>query len=137
MKIPGLRRSDERIGGVVFFGRTLDKIRLHAQGKLPADYNLGTGFDARVCRFLGVEYPLLVQRVLEGGTDEQIFEWCMRNGRTPTDEEILFFNSFLAKRGWRDETSKELEQMKRALGFAHRTDIQTFFDFHRADEEQD
>jgi gluconokinase len=137
MKIPGLRRSDERIGGVVFFGRTLDKIRLQAQGKLPTDYNRGTGFDARVCCFLGVEYPLLVQRVLEGGTDEQIFEWCIRNGRKPTDEEILFFNSFLTKRGWRDETSKELEQMKRARGFAHRTDIQTFFDFHRADEEQD
>jgi len=75
--------------------------------------------------------------VQEGGTDEQIFGWCIRNGRKPTDEEILFFNSFLAKRGWRDETSEKLEQMKRARGFAHRTDIQTFFDFHRADEEQD
>jgi len=137
MKIPGLRRSEEKIGGVVFFGRTLDKIRLHTQGQLPADYNRGTGFDARVCRFMGIEYPRLVRRVQEGGTDEQIFGWCIRNGRKPTDEEILFFNSFLAKRGWRDETSEELEQMKRARGFAHRTDIQTFFDFHRADEEQD
>ena len=29
------------------------------------------------------------------------------------------------------------EQMKRARGFAHRTDIQTFFDFHWADEAED
>jgi hypothetical protein len=30
MKIPGLRASRELVGGIVFFGRTLDKIRLHA-----------------------------------------------------------------------------------------------------------
>lgn len=47
------------------------------------------------------------------------------------------FNSFLSKRGWRDNQSAELENMKRARGFAHRTDIQTFFDFHKADENED
>lgn len=72
MKIPGLRHSAEEVGGLVFFGRTLDKIRLHSQGKLPTDYNRGTGFDGRVCRFLCVEYPSLVERVLEGGSDEEI-----------------------------------------------------------------
>ena len=68
MKIPGLRHSAEQVGGIVFFGRMLDKIRLHTQGKLPPDYKRGTGTDARVCRFLGVEYPALVERVLAGGT---------------------------------------------------------------------
>ena len=32
---------------------------------------------------------------------------------------------------------EELEQMKFRRGFAHRADIQTFFDFHKADEEAD
>jgi len=137
MRIPGLKHSAEQVGGIVFFGRMLDKIRLHAQGKLPADYNRGTGFDGRVCRFLHVEYPALVQHVLTGGSDNEILSWCFAHGRKPSEEEILFFNSFLAKRGWHDDCSAELEEMKRKRGFADRTDIQTFFDFHKADEESD
>jgi len=33
MKISGLRHSAEQVGGLVFFSRMLDKIRLRAQGK--------------------------------------------------------------------------------------------------------
>ena len=137
MKLPGLRPSVEEVGGLVFFGRTLDKIRLHSQGKLPADYNRGTGFDGRVCRFLRVEYPSLVERVLEGGSDEEILAWCFVRGRRPSEEEIFIFNSFLTKRGWHDDSSAELETKKRERGFADRADIQTFFDFHKADEKAD
>lgn len=137
MKIPGLRHSSEQVLGVVFFGRMLDKIRLHAQGKLPADYKRGTGTDSRVCRFLGVEYADVVKRALEGGTDEELLEWCFAQGRRPSDEEILMFNAFLMKRGWRDSFAEALEQMKRERGFQNREDIQTFFDFHKADEETD
>ena len=36
----------DTVGGVVFFARMLDKIRLHAAGELPDDYNLGSGHDA-------------------------------------------------------------------------------------------
>jgi Domain of unknown function (DUF5069) len=137
MKILGLRSSYEKVGGIVFFGRMLDKIRLHSQDKLPKDYNRGFGFDGRVCRFLGVEYSSLVERVLAGGPDEEILEWCISQGKKPTEEEILVFNAFMTKRGWRDETSDELERMKRERGFDRRMDIQTFFDFHKADEETD
>jgi gluconokinase len=137
MKIPGLRSDFDKVGGLVFFGRMLDKIRLHAQGSLPDDYNLGTGFDGRVCRFLKVEYAKLVDRVTQGGQDEEILAWCFANGRKPGEEDLLVFNAFLTKRGWRDETSEALAQMKRERGFANRDDIQTFSDFHRADEESD
>lgn len=137
MKISGLRHSAGQVGDIVFFGHMLDKIRLHAQGKLPADYNCGTGMDGRVCRFLHVEYPALVERVLAGDRDDKILEWCFAHGRKPNDEEIFIFNAFLTKRGWHDDGSPELESMKRARGFADRTDIQTFFDFHKADEESD
>ncbi|SRR5258708_3941541 len=125
------------VGGIVFYGRMLYKMRLHAQGKLPPDYKHGTGTDARVCRFLQVEYPALIERVLEGGTDDEVLEWCFEHGRRPNPEEIFMFNAFLSKRAWRDNQTEELEQMKRDRGFAHRTDIQTFFDFHKADEESD
>jgi len=45
MKVPGLRSSHGKVGGIVFFGRMLDQIRLHAAGRLPVGYNL-----VRVCR---------------------------------------------------------------------------------------
>src|SRR5215469_8962256 len=108
MKVPGLRPSSEKVGGIVFFGRMLDKIRLRAQGKLPADYNVGTGMDGRTMRFLKIDHADLAKRTLEGGTDEEILEWCLQKGRRPNDEEILVWNAFLSKRGWRDEASEGL-----------------------------
>ena len=137
MKIPGLRSSYEKVGGIVCFGRVLDKIRLHAQGKLPADYNLGKGFDGRCTRFLKVEYAALVEQVLQGGTDEEILEWCFQKGHRPGEEEILVWNAFMTKRGWRDDVSEWLVEEKKRRGFAHRDDIQTAFDFHKADEAED
>ena len=73
--VPGLRSPYVKVGRLVYFGRMLDKIRLHAAGKLPvADYaaNLGKGFDGRCCNFLRVNYDELKARTLAGGTDEEI-----------------------------------------------------------------
>jgi hypothetical protein len=137
MKIPGLRSSYEKVGGIVFFGRMLDKIRLHAQGKLPVDYHLGKGFDGRCIRLLKVEYAALVERTLAGGTDEEVLEWCFQKGHRPGEEEILIWNAFMTKRGWRDDVSEWLIEEKKERGFAHRDDIQTAFDFHKADEAED
>ncbi len=136
MRVPGLRHSAEEVGGLVFFGRMLDKMRLRAQGKLPPDYKT-TGTDMRVCRFLRVDYDQLEKVVLGGATDQEALEWCFRHGREPDAEEVFMFNAFLSKRGWRDKQSGELEEMKRTRGFANRDDIQTFFDFHKADENED
>lgn len=122
MRIPGLRHSAEQVGGLVFFGRMLDKMCLRAQGKLPPDYKT-TGTDQRVCRFLRVEYSAVVELVLTGASDEEALEWCFTHGRRPNEEEISTFNGFLSKRGWRDNQTEELEQMKRARGFAGRAGI--------------
>lgn len=141
MKVPGLRSSSEKVGGIVFFGRMLDKIRLRAAGRLPDGYNLGTAvwtwFDARTTRFLHVDYEALAKRTLQGGTDEEILDWCFEHGRRPSEEEIEIWNEFMTKRGWRDGTSERLAEAKRARGFAHRDDIQTAFEFHLADESDD
>jgi gluconokinase len=139
MKVPGLRSDDEKVGGIVFFGRMLDKIRLQAARRLPSGYNLGTAdwshFDSRCTRFLRVDYEVLAKRVLQGGTDEEILNWCFQQGRRPSLEEIEIWNDFLTKRGWRDGGSAELAEDKRVRGFANRDDIQTWFEFHKADEE--
>ena len=128
------RPSRDTVGGLVFFGRMLDKIRLHARGALPADYNRGFGFDGRCVRFLRVDYGELAAKVLEGGADEELLEWCYARGRRPDDEEIGIWNQFMAKRGWRDDSTPELEEMKGKAGLGGRGEIQTFFDFHDADE---
>ena len=141
MKVPGLRSSYEKVGGIVYFGRMLDKIRLHTTDRLPEGYNLGTKvwtwFDARCTRFLAVDYQALVEQVLRGGTDEEILTWCFEHGRRPSDEEIEVWNEFMTKRGWRDSSSAALAEAKRLRGFADRDDIQTAFEFHVADESSD
>jgi hypothetical protein len=106
--VDGLRSAYARVGGLVYFGRMLDKIRLADQNKLPAGYNLGdqvpTWFDGNCCRFLHVEYPQIVNRVRLGHSDEQ------------------------------DKAAPSLNRWKSELGFKDRTDIETFFDLYDADE---
>ena len=81
-----------------------------------------------------MEYAAVVERALGGGTDEEILEWCFQQGRRPSPEEIEIWNGFMATYGWRDGSKEELAEVKRKRGFGERDDIQTWFDFHRADE---
>ena len=138
MKVLGLRSAYDEVGGIVYFGRMLDKIRLKARGELPSDYNIGTkgwyDFDSRCTRFLGVKYGALKKRTLQGGSDLQLLRWCFKNGRKPTEEEVEIWNTFMRKRGWKDASSEGLEHDKRAAGLAKRSDIVTWFDLFDADE---
>ena len=114
----------------------LDKIRLHAKGELPSDYhaNLGMGFDEKCVRFLRIDYDELVERVKQGGTDQEILEWCFTVGRKPTADDIYVWNEFMRKRGWNDEVSEIVVQRKAEAGMTDRSDIQTSFQFIDADE---
>ncbi len=139
MNVPNLRSPHDAVRSLKYFGRLLDKIRLHQAGKLPADYhaNLGGGFDERCVHFLWVEYPALVERVRQGGTDEEIFDWCAAQGRQPSAEDIEIWNEFMRKRGWNDEASERLAMRKRESGIPDRADIQTLFDYIDLDESRD
>jgi Domain of unknown function (DUF5069) len=124
--------------GLIYFVRMLDKIRLNAAGQLAPGYFLGvedpTFFDARCTRFLGVDYDELAARTLQGGSNEEILDWCFAQGRKPGEEEIEIWNAFILKRGWRDEGSADLEVTKKQSGWSERDDIQTWVDLHDADE---
>jgi carbohydrate kinase (thermoresistant glucokinase family) len=126
----------------VYFGRMLDKIRLHAAGKLPREYcdNLGEPraplFDARCCRFLGVPYADLVARTLAGGSDEEILAWAETRGAQRTDDECNVWNRFMIKIGWRDDRSEFLRQRIGEFGLAGKP-IETFFDLLEYDEGRD
>lgn len=135
MKYP--RSPYDREGGMVYFPRMLDKIRLNLRGDLPEDYaaRLGRGMDGRCCRFLRVAYRDVVEQVKSGSADGEILEWCSAHGRRPDEDEIVLWNGFMTKRGWRDEAATEaLQEFKAAGNLADRDDIQTFFDFFEVDE---
>jgi gluconokinase len=138
MRIPQLRSPHDKVGGFVYFGRMLDKARLHAKGQLPDDYigNLGEGFDRTCVQFLKVSYPELAGQVAKGLSDETVLEWCFAHGCHPAEHEIAIWNDFMRKRGWNDVASERLKQRKAEGGLAARDDIQTFFDFIDADEER-
>jgi gluconokinase len=142
--VPGLRSPYAKIGRLVYFGRMLDKIRLHAAGQLPAEYvaNLGDAhpghglFDARCCHFLGVIYADLTARTLQGGSDAEILAWAHARGTPRTDEECEVWNGFMMKRGWRDAATTRLRQRIAEYKLESKP-IQTFFDFLDYDEGRD
>ncbi len=109
--------------GMMYFPRMLDKIRQYARGELHEDYhkNLGTPrtLDGACCNFLRVNYDDLRERVLQGGTDEEILEWCFNTGR---------------RLGWHDSSTALLEERKKKYGISDRVDILTIPDLIDFDE---
>ena len=114
----------------------IDKVRLMASGELHPDLhkNLGTGFDHRCAKFLGVTYEEIADQVRLGLSDEEALAWCFANGRRSDDEEIEVWNEFMRKRGWNDELSVTLANRKVESGFEKRDEIRTMFDYIDADE---
>ncbi len=138
--VPGLRSPFAKVGRLVYFGRLLDKIRLHAASKLPADYhaNLGIGFDARTCTFLGIAYDALKTRTLAGGTDDEILAWAHATGTPRNDDECNIWCRFMMKIGWRDDRSAILRQRVVEYGLDGKGfTIETFFDLNEFDEGRD
>ena len=131
-----IRGPSEKVGGIVYLGRMLDKIRLHAEGKLPVDYqaNLGKGFDARCAAFLRVDYQSVVDLAGRGKNDGEILEWCFKSGRRPDEDDIYVWNEFMRKRGWNDELAETLARRKRESGMTERSEIRTMFEYIDADE---
>lgn len=128
----------EMTGGMMYFPRMLDKIRLHSRGELGKDYhaNLGEGADKRCVGFLRVDYGELRERVLAGGADEEILEWCYDTGRRLNEIDLTVWNSFVSKLGWNDQATSRLEEMKKQEGIAGRTDIVTISDLLDFDEKR-
>jgi carbohydrate kinase (thermoresistant glucokinase family) len=140
MQVSGLRSPYAQVGRIVYFGRMLDKIRLHAAGKLPtADYaaNLGKGFDGRCCGFLRVDYDELRTRVLaDDASDLALLDWAEQRGGRRSDEECEVWNGFMMKRGWRDPAADILRQRIRESSLESRP-IMTMFDYIDFDEGRD
>jgi hypothetical protein len=137
--IPGLRSPSDQVGGLVYFGRMLDKIRLQAAGRLPEGWQSSLGaaakgsFDWRCCNFLNLDYADLVTETLKGGTDEALLEWAFTHGRRPTEEKIEVWNAFMTKRGWRDSGTQRLHERLAEIGLPPGA-VETMFEFIDLDE---
>ena len=130
----------EKVNGMYYFARMLDKIRLHARGELHPDYHTNLGgsrtADGLCCGFLRIDYSELRTRTMLGGTDLEILQWCFEQGRELNGIDIMIWNEFARKLGWNDPASSILEKYKAGSGFADRTDIATMMDYFEVDEER-
>jgi hypothetical protein len=128
----------EATKGIIYFPRMMDKIRMHLKGELHEDYRSNFGApqtaDSALCNFLRVNHRVLIERVKQGGTDDEILEWCFEKGRKPNEGDIFVWNNFISKLGWRDPVTPRLEERKRDMGITDRADIACIPDFIDFDE---
>ena len=87
------RSPREKVGGMVHLGRLFDKIRMRHKG-LIQDYNyLTAGFDKYLLDTLNLKGEDLERRVMQGGTDDELFAWVQANGKTLSEAEIRMWYS--------------------------------------------
>ena len=126
--------------GLVYFPRMLDKIRMHLGDELHDDYQENFGApqtaDSAMCNLLRIHHRDLVERVKQGGTDEEILEWCFEKGRRLNEGDVFVWNGFISKLGWRDRVTPRLEQRKNEMGITNRADVQCIPDLIDFDEER-
>ncbi len=136
--VPGLRSPYETVRDFVYFSRMLDKIRLHAKGQLPPDFvnNLGKAFDDRCCQYLKINYRELTDWVLAHPeqSSEDVLAWAESMGRKLSTNDIEIWNSFMTKRGWRDEAREILERRLKENGLGPEAGVETMFDYIEVDE---
>jgi hypothetical protein len=137
---PYPKSPKEMTSGMIYFPRTLDKIRLHARGELHENYHKNLGgqkaADGVCCNFLRVSYGDLRERVLQGGSDEEILEWCLEKGRRLNEGDLFVWNGFGSKLGWRAVATPALKQAKEKAGISDRDDIVIIPDFIDFDEDR-
>jgi hypothetical protein len=131
------------LGGIAHLGRFIDKIRLRDEGKIQ-DYNYITvGFDKYLVDFLGIDAKAFEQRVLAGGTDEELFAWVRANGKQVTEAEIRLFTRNLLKSEPKDDAARQrfqgrLEEVatKRGVPVSSLSHATTWVDVIELDEER-
>ena len=111
---PPFHGPRERVGGIYYSGRMLDKIRRHLRDALSEEYrpNFGVGPDGMLCGMLGVVHADLIERMRVDGSDEEILEWCYARGTRLNRAQIHIWNEFARKVGWNDRVAQFLSKVK-------------------------
>lgn len=129
------------LGGIAHLGRFIDKIRLRNAGRIQ-DYNYITvGFDKYLVDFLGIDPKAFEQRVLAGGTDEELLGWVVAHGKPVTPEEIAQWSRNLLASGPKDDAARQRFQgrlqdiaAKRAVPVGSLPPVSTWADVIELDE---
>jgi hypothetical protein len=129
------------LGGIAHLRRFIDKIRLRNAGQIQ-DYNyITTGFDKHLIEFLGIDAKAFEQRVLAGGTDEELLEWVRTHGRKLSEQEIAQWSKNLLSSGPKDEAARQRFQgrlqdiaAKRGVAVASLPPLTTWADVIELDE---
>lgn len=94
------------LGGIAHLGRFIDKIKLRNAGQIQ-DYNYMTvGFDKYLIDFLAIDPKAFEQKVLAGGTDEQLLAWVVANSKPHSHDEIAQFSQGLLTSGPKDDMTR-------------------------------
>ena len=131
------------LGGIAHLGRFIDKIRLRNAGQIQ-DYNYITvGFDKYLVDFLGIDAKSFEQRVLAGGTDEELLAWVKANGRKPSGQEVAQWSQALLASGPKDDAARQRFQgrlqeiaTKRGVAVSSLPPVSTWADVIELDEER-
>ena len=135
------RSPKSLLGGIAHLGRFIDKIRLRHAGQIQ-DYNYITvGFDKYLVDFLQIDPKAFEQRVLAGGTDEELLAWVKANSRNPSDQEIAQWSQGLLTSGPKDDVAHQRFQgrvqdiaTKRAVAVSSLPFVSTWADVIELDE---
>jgi hypothetical protein len=93
--------------GIAHLARLIDKVRLRHAGEIQ-DYNyLTTGFDKYLLELLQIPPDTFEQRVLAGGTDEELLAWVRGRARQPSDEDLWRWNERIRTGGPKDDAARE------------------------------
>ena len=131
------------LGGIAHLGRFIDKIHLRHAGKIQ-DYNYVTvGFDKYLIDFLQIDPKVFEQRVLAGGTDDELLAWVKANSRKPSEQEIAQWSQGLLASGPKDDAARQRFQgrlqgiaTKRGVPVASLPSVHTWADVIELDEER-
>lgn len=79
---PAIRSPRERLGGYILLPRLIDKVRLHAEGRLPQAYlpyllkpGPGMTLDGRFLAFTGLDGEGLRGAILASRSDKEVLAW--------------------------------------------------------------
>ena len=122
--------------GLRYFPRMLSKIRLLAADQLREDFHemIGQGLDGRLCKYLRVDYAALREQTLATDNDDAVFAWVQENGRGLNETDILMWNHYVTKLGWKDQVTESLANRKKSSGLEDRDDIETMIEYFEYDE---
>ena len=137
------RSPKSLLGGIAHLGRFIDKIRLRHAGKIQEYNYITVGFDKTLVDFLQVDPISFEQRVLAGGTDEDLLAWVRANSRKPSDQEIAQWSQGLLSSGPKDDAARQRFQgrlqdiaTKRSVLVSSLLPVHTWADVIDLDEER-